>query len=116
MVIAARQHALTQLGRVADIQQAVIAAARGHREFNPGWHTCVDLDNLLTVSEAVARSALERTESRGAHFRDDHPGKEADWGHWNLVIRKSADGSMQIERKRIPDLPDELKSIIEEMK
>ncbi len=51
----------------------------GHREYHSGWHTALDLRNLLTVSEAIARSAIERTESRGGHFRDDFPDKMADW-------------------------------------
>ncbi len=92
------------------------ASAHGHREYNPGWHTCVDLNNLLTVAEGVARSALERTESRGAHFREDHPEKVSDWGQWNLILRKGTDGAMQIERRRIAERPAELTTIIEEMK
>ncbi|HTV56002.1 MAG TPA: fumarate reductase/succinate dehydrogenase flavoprotein subunit, partial [Terriglobia bacterium] len=66
----------------------------GNREYNPGWHTACDLENLLTVSEAVARAALERKESRGAHFRDDFPAKDEAFGTVNFVIRKSASGEM----------------------
>ena len=54
----------------------------------PGWHTALDLENLLTVSEAIARAALERKESRGAHFRDDYPAKTKTTGRFNIVIRK----------------------------
>lgn len=96
--------------------RATRIAAHGHREYNPGWHTCVDLQNLLTVAEAVARAALERTESRGAHFREDHPEKDASWGEQNIVLRQSTDGAMQVERRRIEPLKPELASIIEEMK
>jgi succinate dehydrogenase / fumarate reductase flavoprotein subunit len=88
----------------------------GHREYNPGWHTAVDLHNLLIVSEMVTRAALERKESRGAHFRDDFPAKDAKFGSFNIVIRKGSDGEMQVIRDPIPEMPAELKQIIEEMK
>jgi succinate dehydrogenase / fumarate reductase, flavoprotein subunit len=91
-------------------------AVTGNREYNPGWHTAIDLRNLLIVSEAVARAALERKESRGAHFRDDYPEKSADWGKVNLAIRREPDGSMRVARAPIPAIPTELQSIIEEMK
>jgi succinate dehydrogenase / fumarate reductase flavoprotein subunit len=88
----------------------------GRREFNPGWHTALDLRNLLTVSEAIARAALERKESRGAQFRDDFPDKEAALGKASIVIRKGADGSMQMSREPLPEMPPLLKQVIEEMK
>jgi succinate dehydrogenase / fumarate reductase flavoprotein subunit len=87
----------------------------GNREYNPGWHTALDLHNLLTVSEMIARAALQRTESRGAHTRDDHAGKNPEWGRYNLSVRKGPDGAMQVERMPIPEMPEELKQIIEEM-
>jgi succinate dehydrogenase / fumarate reductase flavoprotein subunit len=96
--------------------RATNVGAPGNREYNPGWHTALDLDNLLTVSEAVTRAAIERKESRGAQFRDDYPQKDDAYGTFNLVIRKAADGSMTLTRERIPPMPDELKNIIEEMK
>ncbi len=88
----------------------------GNREYNPGWHTAIDLNNLLTVSEMVTLAALERKESRGAHFRDDYPGKDAKSGSFNIVIRKGPGGDPQIMREPIPEMPTELKQIIEEMK
>ncbi len=88
----------------------------GHREYNPGWHAALDLDNLLTVSEAITRSALERKESRGGHFRDDYPDKSSPFGTFNLVVRKGHDGRMEISRAPIPPMPEDLKRIIEEMK
>jgi succinate dehydrogenase flavoprotein subunit len=91
-------------------------AVQGHREYNPGWHTAIDLKSLLTVSEAITRAAIERKESRGGHFRDDFPGKDAAEGRVSIVVRKDADGSMQVRREPIPDLPPELKQVIEEMK
>jgi succinate dehydrogenase / fumarate reductase flavoprotein subunit len=89
---------------------------QGHREYNPGWHTAVDLNNLLVVSEMVAKAALERKESRGAHFRDDFPSKDDKFGSFNIVIRKGSDGDMQVRREHIPEMPQELNQIIEEMK
>ncbi|HEX2211134.1 MAG TPA: fumarate reductase/succinate dehydrogenase flavoprotein subunit [Longimicrobium sp.] len=86
----------------------------GNREYNPGWHTAIDLANLLTVSEAVTRGALERRESRGGHFRDDYPEKDNAYGTFNLVLRKGPDGEMQMMREPIPPLPAELQQIIEE--
>ena len=74
------------------------------------------LHNLLTVSEAITRSAIERQESRGGHFREDYPDKDASFGTFNFVVRKGRDGRMEVSRAPIPEMPDELKRIIEEMK
>jgi succinate dehydrogenase / fumarate reductase, flavoprotein subunit len=108
------------LEALEQIQQLKTRAERvgvtGNREYNPGWHTAIDLNNLLTVSEMVAKAALERQESRGAHFRDDHPSKDNNYGSFNMVIRKGPHGEMQIMREPIPPMPLELKQIIEEMK
>jgi succinate dehydrogenase / fumarate reductase, flavoprotein subunit len=102
------------------IQQLKVRAQRvgvsGNREYNPGWHTAIDLNNLLAVSEMVTKAAIERKESRGAHFRDDYPAKDNNFGTFNIVIRKDARGEMQITRQPIPEMPQELKQIIEEMK
>jgi succinate dehydrogenase / fumarate reductase, flavoprotein subunit len=95
--------------------RAARVSVAGHREYNPGWHTALDLQNLLTVSEAVTRAAIERKESRGGHFRDDHPAKDPAYAAFNIVLRRGADGAMQVERRPIPALPDELRSIIAEM-
>jgi len=91
-------------------------AVVGNREYNPGWHTALDLFNLLTVSEAITRSGIERKESRGAHFREDFPKKEEAFGHANVVVFKGGDGAMRIRRESIPEMTAELKKIIEEMK
>jgi succinate dehydrogenase / fumarate reductase flavoprotein subunit len=88
----------------------------GHREYNTGWHTALDLPSLLIASEAIARSALERKESRGAHFREDYPDKDPAFGRFNIVVRKGRDGAMQVSRTPIPEIPAELKQIIEENK
>jgi succinate dehydrogenase / fumarate reductase flavoprotein subunit len=86
----------------------------GNIEYNPGWHTAIDLNNLLIVSEAITRSAIERKESRGAQFREDYPEKNPDWGKYNVVIRKGSNGEMVVERVTIPEIPGELKQVIEE--
>ncbi len=105
------------LDRVAALKQkAPGVTVPGNREYNPGWHTALDLRNLLTVSEAVARAALERRESRGGHFREDFPDKDPEFAKFNIVLRKGGDGSMQVGREIIPPLPAELAQIIEEMK
>jgi succinate dehydrogenase / fumarate reductase flavoprotein subunit len=87
----------------------------GNREYNPGWHTAMDLTHLLTVSEAIALAGYERKESRGAHFRDDYPLKDEAYGTFNIIVRKGRDGSMQISREPLVPLAPELKQIIEEM-
>jgi len=97
-------------------ERAGRVAVYGHREYNPGWHTALDLKNLLTVSEAITRSAIERKESRGGHFREDFPNKSAADGKVNVVLKKNPDGTMNVRRETIPDLPAELKQVIEEMK
>jgi succinate dehydrogenase / fumarate reductase, flavoprotein subunit len=97
-------------------QRAEQVGVAGNREYNPGWHTALDLESLLTVSEAITRAAIERKESRGAQFRDDYPTKDEAAGEFNIVIQKGADGEMQVTRRQIVEIPQELKQIIEEMK
>jgi len=94
--------------------RAAKAGITGNREYNTGWHTAMDLDNLLTVSEIVAKAALERKESRGAQFRDDYPEKSEEWGKYNLRVTKAPSGSPNVERTPVVPVPTELKQIIEE--
>ena len=85
------KEAIDDLAALAE--RAPKAAAPGNREYNPGWHTALDLKCLLTVSEASARAALMRQESRGAQTRNDFPDKDPDdWGKHNLLLRKAGDG------------------------
>jgi succinate dehydrogenase / fumarate reductase flavoprotein subunit len=106
------ERALEGIGRLK--QRAAKVGVVGNREYNPGWHTAIDLANLLTISEAIARSAIERKESRGGHFREDYPEKDPALGKFNLVVRKGKDGEMQLSREPIPEMPAELQRVIEE--
>jgi succinate dehydrogenase / fumarate reductase flavoprotein subunit len=108
------QRALVALDGLRDRARRV--GVRGHREYNPAWHAALDLANLLLVSEAVTRSAIERRESRGGHFREDCPDKDPAFGKINILVRKGGDGRMQVMRAPIPEMPDHLKTIIETMK
>jgi succinate dehydrogenase / fumarate reductase flavoprotein subunit len=96
--------------------RAARVAVPGNREYNPGWHTALDLQNLLTVAEAVTRCALERKESRGGHFRDDYPEKNPEYAAFNIIVRRGNDGAMVLERQAIPEMRADLKQIIEENK
>jgi succinate dehydrogenase / fumarate reductase flavoprotein subunit len=108
------QRALEGLAKLRE--RAARAGVTGNREYNPGWHTALDLPSLLTISEAITRSALHRKESRGGHFRDDFPDKAEHFGKVNLVAFKGPDERMQLEERVIPEMPDELKQIILENK
>jgi succinate dehydrogenase / fumarate reductase flavoprotein subunit len=105
------------LGRIRDFnERAGRLGAEGHREYHSGWHTAIDVRNLLSVSEAITLSAIERKESRGGHFREDYPQKAAEFGTFNIVVKQAGDGSMQVSRVPIPPVPDHLKQAIEEQK
>jgi succinate dehydrogenase / fumarate reductase flavoprotein subunit len=86
----------------------------GHREYNTGWHTAQDLGSLLVVSEAITRSAMERRESRGGHFRQDYPQKDPACATFNVAVRRGAGGAMEVSRVPVPPLPEELKQVIQE--
>jgi succinate dehydrogenase / fumarate reductase, flavoprotein subunit len=90
-------------------------SVEGSRLFNPGWHLAQDLKAMLTVAEAVTRSALAREESRGAHSRIDHPGLDARWGAKNNVIVRLGN-TMTLRQSPVPELPDDLKQIVAEEK
>ena len=107
------QQALRNIGTLRDRANKV--AVYGHREYNPGWHTALDLKHLITVSEAITRAAIERKESRGGHFREDFPDKSGEDAKVNIVVYKGADGGMHLRRQPIPAMPEELKQVIEEM-
>ncbi len=108
------QQALSEIPKLQ--ARAARAGIGGNREYNTGWHTALDLDNLLAISEIVAIAGIERKESRGAHFRDDYPEKSAEWGKYNLRITKGPDGKPTIERTPVVPQTDEMKQCIEEQK
>src|SRR5687768_1634805 len=94
--------------------RAARAGVTGHREYNSGWHTAQDLGSLLTVSEAIARSAIERKESRGGHFRQDYPEKDPACATFNIAVKRGPNGAMEVFRVPIPSMPEELRQVIEE--
>jgi succinate dehydrogenase / fumarate reductase flavoprotein subunit len=105
------------LNRIAALKaRAARVGVTGNREYNNGWHTAIDLPNLLTVSEAIARAGIARKESRGAHFREDYPDKSSEFSTFNFVITRGADGAMQLARIALPPLPAELQQVVEENK
>ena len=108
------KQALDGLGKLYEREKTV--CVYGHREYNSGWHTAIDLKHLLTISEAITRAAIDRKESRGGHFREDFPDKDPAAATYNSVISKGADGLMQLRREPIPAMPEALKQVIEEMK
>jgi len=108
------QKAVIELEKLRERSRKVKVS--GNREYNAGWHTALDLQNLLTVSEAIAKAAIERKESRGAHFREDYPAKDDKNGKFHFIIYKDRDGKMQGRREPVPEIREDLKQIIEEMK
>ncbi|MGK2964044.1 MAG: fumarate reductase/succinate dehydrogenase flavoprotein subunit [Tepidiformaceae bacterium] len=95
-------------------ERATRTGVEGHRQYNPGWHLAMDLKSMLTVSEAIAKGAHTRKESRGGHTRDDYPDPEKDWGTVNVVIRQGSGGEMQVTTEPLPVMPAELQTLFEE--
>jgi succinate dehydrogenase / fumarate reductase flavoprotein subunit len=108
------QHALTALAELRE--RAARVGVGGNREYNNGWHTALELENLLTVSEAVARSAIARKESRGGHFRDDYPKQDPAFSTINIATQRQPDGTMRVASIPNAAMPAELKQVIEENK
>jgi succinate dehydrogenase / fumarate reductase, flavoprotein subunit len=106
------QEALVGLKKLNE--RAARSSVPGNIDFNPGWHTALDLRNLLTVSEAITLSAIERRESRGGQFREDYPEKDPEFAKFNIAV-KEVNGEMQIAHVPLPEMPAELKQVIEEM-
>jgi succinate dehydrogenase / fumarate reductase, flavoprotein subunit len=90
------------------------AAVEGHRQFNPGWHLALDLRNMLDVSECIAKSALERHESRGGHTREDYPTMDPNWRGVNLVCRLiPGTDSMELTHKAVPTIRPDLLALFD---
>jgi succinate dehydrogenase / fumarate reductase flavoprotein subunit len=85
----------------------------GNIQFNPGWHLALDLKNMIDISEAVTRAALARTESRGAHTREDYPDSDPAWGNRNVVIRQTHD-AIAVAQEPLPEMPDDLKALLKQ--
>ncbi len=100
---------------IAEIEQlkedAKTVRAPGSSQYNPGWHEALSIRSLLITSEAVARAAHMREESRGAHTRLDHPGESAEWVKYNVILKKKSDGTMEVEKRPKPEGPPELVAI-----
>jgi succinate dehydrogenase / fumarate reductase flavoprotein subunit len=108
------REAVSRIGQLSERGSRI--GVSGHREYHAGWHTAIDVRNLLTVSEAIARSAIERKESRGGHFREDYPQKVDEFGTFNIMVKQGSGGAMQVSRVPIPAMPDYLKAVVEEQK
>jgi len=85
--------------------------APGSSQYNPGWHEAISLQPLMITAESVARAAQVREESRGAHTRTDFPGEQDDWQKVRVIIKKGADGSMDVRKEDAPAAPEELEAI-----
>ena len=105
------REALAMLDGLEDRARAV--GVEGHRQFNPGWHLALDLRNMLAVSRCVAMAALERTESRGGHTREDHPAMDPRWRGVNLVCRQGPDGTVTLSRQPVPEIREDLLTLFE---
>jgi len=100
---------------IAELEELKVKAktmkAPGASQYNPGWHEALSMQSLLVTSEAVTRAALMREESRGAHTRLDHPGESAEWVKYNVIVKKGADGKMEVEKRPKPEGPANLVAI-----
>jgi succinate dehydrogenase / fumarate reductase flavoprotein subunit len=104
------------LDKIASFRERITAVSvSGGRQYNPGWHLAIDLNNMLLISESVARAALERKESRGGHTRDDYPMTDYDyWGRRNVVVSLDPSGAATVKEQPLPEPPPELAELLEE--
>jgi succinate dehydrogenase / fumarate reductase flavoprotein subunit len=103
--------------KIAELRtRARKAGITGNIEYNTGWHTALDLDNMLIISEMIARAGIERQESRGGHFREDYQDKSSEWAKYNLKFTRGGDGRPVLEKVPVVPLTEEMKEIIEEQK
>jgi succinate dehydrogenase / fumarate reductase flavoprotein subunit len=113
-IIRREEELVESLEKLAEMKKRLPQlSVEGNRQYNPGWHLALDLHNMLIVSECIASAALERTESRGGHTREDHPGSSEDWAKINLVLTLGDSGDVQLKHQTLPQMPDELTELIE---
>ncbi len=106
------EEALEEIERLR--QRIMRARVEGNRYFNPGWHMALDMQTMLTVSEAITRAALARTESRGGHTRSDFPDTDPHFARVNLVVRRGDQERMKLSEEQLPPLPAELAELLKE--
>jgi succinate dehydrogenase / fumarate reductase flavoprotein subunit len=104
------RQALDEIGQLAERLGRV--SVQGNRQYNPGWHLALDLHNMLTVAEAITRSAIERKESRGGHTREDYPGADPMFAKVNVVVRR-VKGELTVTREPLSQMPDEIRKLTE---
>jgi succinate dehydrogenase / fumarate reductase, flavoprotein subunit len=113
-IVRTEEELLTAIDKLKQLRErAARVKIGGNIQYNPGWHLALDLKNMLDVSEAVTRAALERKESRGAHTREDFPDSDPRWAKLNLIVRQEADG-IHVSPRPLPEMPPELKQLLEE--
>jgi succinate dehydrogenase / fumarate reductase flavoprotein subunit len=113
-IIRTESELVRALDELASLKERLArVTVQGNRQYNPGWHLALDLHHMLAVAESIARSAIERKESRGGHTRDDFPSTDPSFGRVNVVTRRTDDG-IAVCQEPLPEIPDELKAIIEE--
>ena len=105
------------LGKILALKDRLPAiSVPGSRLFNPGWHTAQDIRYLVQISEIILRTAMERTERRGAQWRLDYDGPDEELGKLNFIVNKDGQGEVGIERREIPPMPEHLASLLEQEK
>ena len=113
-IIRTESELLQAMEEVAALKdRAARVKVEGGRRFNPGWHLALDLGSLLAVAEAATLSAIECRESRGGHTRDDYPDPDPEFGKVNVVTRRR-DGAISVSLEPLPEMPEELRKIVEE--
>jgi succinate dehydrogenase / fumarate reductase flavoprotein subunit len=112
-IVRTKEDLESALEKIAALRKrAVNAKVGGNIQYNPGWHLAMDLKNMLDISEAVTRAALEREESRGAHTREDFPDSDKEWGKVNIIVRQAPGSQIKVSREPLPELPTELQEIL----
>lgn len=103
------KHAISELKTLGERVKNV--KVTGSRMYNPGWHMAYDLKNMIIYSEAIAKCALQRKESRGAHSRIDFSNTDPEQGRWNSIVKMSTDGSMIVDKIPLSEISPELKRL-----